>query len=126
MADEKQLEALSAKVNAIEESIKGIGEMITNAVNGAVKPLTDNLEAMQNAQKAKDEAEKAELVNKVVKANVLTEDEAKATPLNVLKSLANKAEPGKAAALNAGGFGGGDADEWAGYDMNAAIDKEAK
>lgn len=125
MADEKQLEALSAKVNAIEESIKGFGDQIANAVKDAVKPLTDNLDAIQNAQKAKDEAEKADLVNKVVKANMLTEDEAKATPLNVLKTLAAKAAPGSAAALNGAGFGGG-ADEWADYSLNSLIDKEGK
>jgi hypothetical protein len=126
MADEKQLEELSAKVNTLSETVEGLVKGLPDLIGNAVKPLTDNLEAMQNAQNAKDEAEKADLVNKVVKANVLTEDEAKATPLNVLKSLANKAEPGKAAALNAGGFGGGDADEWAGYDLNTEIDKEAK
>ncbi|MDV4167805.1 hypothetical protein [Rhodovulum sp. FJ3] len=127
MADEKQLEELSAKVNTLSEAVDGIGALISNAVKDAVKPLTDNLSEIQNAQKAKDEAEKDELVNKVVKANVLSEEEAKATPLNVLKALASKAEPGKAAALNGSFSGGGKPDEFEGYSLNSAFgEKEAK
>lgn len=127
MADEKQLEELSAKVNTLSEAVDGIGALISNAVKDAVKPLTDNLSEIQNAQKAKDEAEKDELVNKVVKANVLSEEDAKATPLNVLKALASKAEPGKAAALNGSFSGGGKPDEFEGYSLNSAFgEKEAK
>lgn len=127
MADEKQLEELSAKVNTLSEAVDGIGALISNAVKDAVKPLTDNLSEIQNAQKAKDEAEKDELVNKVVKANVLSEDDAKAAPLNVLKALAAKAEPGKAAALNGSFSGGGKSDEFEGYSLNSAFgEKEAK
>lgn len=125
---DEQFNKLSETVNALSESQKGIGDLIANAVKDAVKPLTDNLEAMQNAQKAKDEAEKAELVNKVVKANILTEDVAKGLTNAALKALADKAAPGKAAALNAGGFGGGGAgdDEFAGYSLNAAFGEEGK
>lgn len=126
MADEKQLESLSAKVNAIEESMKGIGDLISNAVTAAVKPLTDAHAASVANAKAREDAEKAELVNKIVKANLLTEAVANALTLDALKELAPKAEPGKAAALNAGGFGGAQADEWAGYSLNALLDKEAK
>lgn len=127
MADEKQLSELSAKVNALSEDMKGIGDVIANAIKDAVKPLTDNLDAMQNAQKAKDEAEKAELVNKVVKANILTEDVANGLTNAALKALAEKAAPGKAAALNAGGFGGGGgADEFEGYSLNSAFGEEGK
>jgi len=122
MADEKQLKELSDQMNAITESLNGLGDKITNAIADGIKPLTDNMEALQNAQKAKDEAEKSGLVNKVVKANLLSEDVAKGLTIDALKELANKAEPGKAAALNGGGFGGGTSDDWGGYDFNAAID----
>ena len=118
---DEQFKELSATVNALAEQLKTIPDTIANAV----KPLVDaQAEAVANA-KAKEDAEKSELVNKITKANLLTEGAAKAMPMNALKELAAKAEPGKAAALNAA-FGGGGADEWAGYDMNALIDKEAK
>ncbi|MCA0947362.1 hypothetical protein LCM08_20760 [Salipiger pacificus] len=126
MADDKQLEQLSAKVNAIEEGLSKIGETIANAVGEAVKPLKDHVESLDAANKAKEDAEKAELEAKVVKANILDEETAKATPLNTLRALAPKAKPGKAAALN-GAFGGnGDKDEWDGFSLNAAAkQKEA-
>lgn len=118
---DEQFKALSETVNALSEQFKTIPDAIANAV----KPLIDaQAEAVANA-KAKEDAEKAELVNKIVKANLLTEDAAKAMPMNALKELAAKADPGRAAALNAA-FGGGGADDWSGYDMNAMIDKEAK
>jgi len=119
MADEKQLEALSAKVNAIEESLNGLGDKITNAVTEAVKPIKDHVDQIEANQKAEAEAEKAELVSKVVKANVLEEAEAKELTLNALRSLAKKAEPGQAAPIN-GAFGGNANDDpWAGYSINS-------
>ncbi|NDV52118.1 hypothetical protein [Salipiger sp. PrR003] len=126
MADDKQLEQLSAKVNAIEEGLSKIGETIANAVGEAVKPLKDHVESLDAANKAKEDAEKAELEAKVVKANILDEETAKATPLNTLRALAPKATAGKAAALN-GAFGGSsDKDEWDGFSLNAAAkQKEA-
>lgn len=126
MADEKQLEELSAKVNAVEESMKGIGETIANAVKEAVKPLTDNLEELKANQNAKDEAEKDDLVNKIVKANLLSEDAAKELTLNAARELAKKAEPGKAAAMNGAGAGG---EEPGTYDFNKVMgltNEEAK
>lgn len=127
MADEKQLEALSAKVNALTESLEKIGETIANAVSTAVKPLKDHVEAIDAANKAKDDAEKADLVAKIVKANILDEDSAKELTLNAARKLAEKAKPGKAAALN-GAFTNGADDEWEGFDLNAAFDekKEAR
>lgn len=127
MADDKQLNELSAKVNAISEEQTKMGETIANAVKeaveAAVKPITDNLAEMQANAKAKDEAELAGLVEKIVKANLLTEDAAKGLNLNAARELAKKAEPGKAAGLNSA-FGGGGADDFADYDMNAHL-KEA-
>lgn len=127
MADEKPNAGLSAKVNAIEEALGKLTTDLPDMIANAVKPLTDNLTELQNAQKAKDEAEKTELVNKVVKANILPEDVAKGLTNAALKALADKAAPGKAAALNAGGFGGGNgADEFDGYSLNSALDEEGK
>lgn len=123
----EQFDALSATVNGLAETVKGLGNQITNAVAEAVKPLTEAHTAALNAQKARDDAEKAELVNKVVKANLLTEAVANSLTLDALRELAPKAEPGRAAALNAGFGGGAPTDDWAGYSLNALIDKkEAK
>lgn len=125
MADEKQLEQLSAKVNAIEEGLSKIGETIANAVGEAVKPLKDHVEALDAANKAKDEAEKADLEAKVVKANILDAETAKATPLNTLRALAANAKPGHAAALNSAFGGGSGKDEWADFSLNDSAKKEA-
>ena len=98
----EQFDALSAKVDALSESITP--EALANAMATAIKPLTDNLEAIQNDQKAKDEAEHADLVAKVVKANLLDEETAQELTLNALRKLAPSATPGKAAPLNGAAF----------------------
>lgn len=120
----EQFDGLSAKVNDLTEGLSKIGETIANAVAAAVKPLTDAQAEMTANAKAKEEAEKAELVNKVVKANLLSEEVAKGLTNAALKELAEKTAPGKAAALNAS-FGNADKDDFEGYDLNAMI-KEAK
>jgi len=122
MTDESQLDALSAKVDALTESQKIIGETIANAVTAAMKPLTDNLAEMQANQTAKDAAELDGYVAKIVKANILDAESAAELTLNAARKLADKAKPGTATALN-GAFGGnGPADDFAGYDLNAVID----
>lgn len=127
MADDKQLEELSAKVNALTEANDKIAETVANAVAEAVKPLIDAQAEMKANQEAKDATEKAELEAKVVKANLLDEETAKATPLNTLRALAPKAEPGKAAAINGAFTGNSGDDEWKGYSLNSHLDeKEAK
>lgn len=104
MADDKQLDALSAEVKTLSEAVNklvtGLPDAIQAQVTEAVKPLTDAQADILANQKAKDDAEQADLVAKVVKANLLDEETAKATPLNTLRVLAPKAEAGKAAPLN--------------------------
>ncbi|MDX0759797.1 hypothetical protein [Sinorhizobium medicae] len=97
---DEQFKSLSDEVKTLSESMAKIGDTIGAAVANAVKPLVDAQNEMVANQKTKEEAEKAELVVKVVKANVLSESAAKELTLNPLKELASKAEPGKAAALN--------------------------
>lgn len=108
MADEKQLNELSAKVDALSESIGKIGETIGTAVANAVKPLVDAQEAIVANQKAKDDAELDELRGKIVKANLMDEEAAKELTLNAARALAKKAEPGKAPGLNSVFNPGGD------------------
>ncbi len=96
-------DALDAKVNALATQLdpNTLGKAIADAVTNAVKPLADQLEADKAAKVAVEQAEKTELVNKVVKANLLTEGAAKELTVNALRELADKAVPGKAATLNA-------------------------
>lgn len=104
---EKELNELSKKVDALSESVGKIGEAVGTAVTNALKPLVDAQTEFVANQKAKDEAELNELREKIVKANLLDEATAKELTLNAARSLAKKAEPGKAAGLNRA-FGGGD------------------
>ena len=119
VADEKTLADLSAKVNTIEETVKAIPDSIANAVAAALKPVTDAHAAQVADQQAKDDAEKAVLVNMVVKANLLTEAVANALTIDALRELAPKGTPGKAATLNGAAGDGTDDDTWSCYDLNA-------
>lgn len=105
--DKVQFDELSAKVNALSDSVGKIGETVAtavgNAVTEALKPLVDGQQAIANAQKAKDEEELKGLREKIVKANLLDEESAKELTLNAARKLAEKAEPGEAAPV-AGGF----------------------
>lgn len=104
---DEQFKSLSDEVKTLSEGMKGIGDTIANAVTTALKPVLDQQAEMVANQKAKDDAEKADLEAKVVKANILDEETAKATPLNTLRALAKNAEPGKAASLNSAFKGAG-------------------
>ena len=104
----EQFDALSAEVKTLSEGLSKIGETITNAVATAVKPITDAQAELVANQKAKDEAEHAELVTKIVNAKVLDEATAKATPLATLRALAPQADPKKSVGLNSAFNGGGE------------------
>lgn len=100
--DEKKLsEVLNASFATLGESLtKSIGE----AVGNAVKPLVDAHQAMVANQKAAEDAEKATLVEKIVKANMMTEPVAKELTLNALREVVKAIpETKQAPALNANG-----------------------
>ena len=123
----EQIDALSAKVDALSESItpEALGKTIGDVVANAIKPLTDNLNELQNAQKANDDAELATLREKIVKANLMDEEAAGELTLNAARALAKKAEPKKAANLNSKFGGSGDeADQWDGYTINQHVKTE--
>lgn len=84
--DQAQFDALAAgliaKVDALANAKPLTAEDVTTIVANALKPITD-------AQIAKDEAEKAVLVNKVVEAKLLDEATAKETPVATLNVLVN-------------------------------------
>jgi hypothetical protein len=123
-AEKQQLADLSAKVNTLSETVGklDIASAVTAAVNAAVKPLTDNLAEMQANAKAKDDAELAGHVAAIVKANILDEESAKDLTLNAARKLAEKAKPGKAAGLNGAPLTTNADDEFAGVDLNAAME----
>lgn len=117
----EQFDALSAKVDTLSEGFTKIGDTIGTAVANAVKPLVDAQAEMQANQKAKDDAELADLQAKIVKANLMEEDAAKELTLNAARALAKKAEPGKAPSLNGAPAKGG---KEGGFKLPAG-DKEA-
>lgn len=126
MTDE-ELKALSNKVDALSEGFEKISETIGETIANALKPISDQMEADAAARKAKDDADKAVLVNKVVEAGLLDKETAEAADMAVLNALADKAKPGKALKLNGALSNNQNDDEWAGYDLNsfASEGKEA-
>jgi len=120
--EKEQFDALSAKVNGLAETVEGMVKSLPEAISNAVKPLVDAQAEMKANQDAKDKAELDGHVAAIVKANILDEESAKELTLNAARKLAEKARPGKAQALNGAFTGNGDADEWADYSLNAAID----
>ena len=98
--DKEKFDELSAKVNALSEGFDKIGDTIGAAVANAMKPITDQITADTEARKAKDEADKDALVNKVVESGILDEETAKAADTAVLNALVEKAKPGHAYRVN--------------------------
>jgi hypothetical protein len=123
----EQFDALSGEVKTLSESVASIGTTIATsvaeAVSNALKPVTDQLEAQANSQKAKDDEELKGLREKIVKANLMDEAAAGELTLNAARALAPKAEPGKAAALNGAFAPSGDAKP--AFKLPAAAKKEA-
>jgi hypothetical protein len=108
---DEQFKSLSDEVKALSGSMAKIGETIANSVTAALKPVLDAQAEMVANQKAKDDAEHAELVTKVVNAKLLDEATAKATPLVTLRALAPKTETQRAVGLNSAFNGGGEKSE---------------
>lgn len=106
--DKAQFDALSEKVTALAGSLDGLDEKIAAAIGNAMKPIVEAQEAAAKVAADKAEADKLVIVNKVVAAELLTEDLAKAADVAVLNALLEKHEAAPAAAyrLNSA-FGGG-------------------
>ncbi|MDH5796924.1 MAG: hypothetical protein OEZ19_00025 [Paracoccaceae bacterium] len=81
------LEKLASRMDKIEERMTAMDEAISN-----MGKKTDAHEDVVNAIKADREADRAALVNKAVEAKILSEDDAKATPMAALKALVNAHE----------------------------------
>lgn len=122
---DKVVEALSAKVDALTESVGGIAETIANAVTAGMKPLTDRMDAADAVANEQAEAEKSTLVNKIVKANLLDEDTAKTMNIMQLNALAEKCEPGKASTFKSANNSGDEGEAYVAedYDPNSSASK---
>ena len=123
-------DAVAANSKELKEFKEGLPNMIAEAVNAAVKPLVEANEAAAKANAEAEAKERAELSEKVVASNTLTEDEAKETPLAVLRKLAANAEgdKGGAAAANRSGDGASAASAYNEADLDAELNagQEAK
>ena len=97
---DEQFKSLSDEVKTLSDGMKDIGTTIANAVQAAVKPLVEAQEALTNKQKETEEAEKAELVTKVVNANLLDKEAAEELSLASLRKQAAKITNRTAAPLN--------------------------
>lgn len=92
----EQFDALAAKVdklvaNAAQGDEKPVAEQVTEAVNAALKPIQDQLEA-------NSKAEHAEAVKAVVDSEILDQETAEKLDVNALKALTDKlGKPGVAA-----------------------------
>lgn len=123
---QKQLGDLSATVNALADTVgklaTGQADAISAAVAAAVKPLVDAQTATNAAAAEAAKAEKEALVEKVVKANLLTDVVAKELTINALKELVAKIPAGTAAPLNGAFALNGAKDDWADYDLNKLME----
>ncbi len=88
--DKAQFDALSGEVKGLTEAVAVLDDKIATAVGNALKPLTDQLAAQAEADKAKAEADRLDLVNKVVEAGLLDEAVAKEATTPVLNALLEK------------------------------------
>lgn len=107
MSDEK-LKELEGKLDDLTTNAL-TADGVKAVIEEAVKPLIETVTEIKANAKAKEDAEKAELVDKVVKANLFSEDEAKELSVNHLRKLAEKVQPGTAEGIF-GGFNKQDPD----------------
>jgi uncharacterized protein YfkK (UPF0435 family) len=117
--DQKQFDELKSQVESL---VANRDEAVSAAVQAAVEPLTKQIEQLSAANKAAEEARKGELVSRIVNVGLLDEETAKTLDINALTKLAEKCKPGLAAPIAGHFTGNADEDEFAGYDLNAAID----
>lgn len=98
--DMKGYEKMAARMDKLEERMNKMDEAIANMGKKA-----DAANALVEAMNAEKEAAKAALVNKVVEAKLLSEDDAKEMPVKALEVMMNAAKP--KASTPAPGIAGG-------------------
>ncbi len=123
---ENRLEQQGKDLAKLTTDFAGMGETIANAVKDALAPVMTSVEALTNADKARADAEKTVLVNKVVEAALLTKETAEGLTIAALNELTKTIKPGKAAQLNSSGKPTSeDEDEFKGYSLNNIADDVA-
>jgi predicted transcriptional regulator len=115
-------EELQAALDKQAEAIRAANaDMISNAVSEAVKPLQEQIEAMNAEREEAAKAEHAAAVEAVVNAKLMDEEEAKALPTKALNALVKSTK--RAAPLAPGmATNSGEQDAWADYDLNANME----
>ncbi len=108
----ERMDKLEERMNAMDEYVKNMGDKADKAAN-AVEAINAEREAAHVA-----------LVNKVVEAGHLTEDEAKATPAKALEVMLNASKPKAAPGVN-GAFNAYNSDNVADFSPLGAAKKEA-
>lgn len=101
---DEQFKALSDKVDALTANAENIAKDMAANVEKAIAPLTEALTQLQANAKQAEEAERTDLVAKVVANKLLDEETAKGLAINALRQLAAKTPAGVAAPIVAGGF----------------------
>lgn len=86
----------------------------------AVKPLHEQLEANKAEKDAAEKAEHAKAVEAVVNAKLMDKEEAEQVPTIALNAMVKASK--RAAPLANGFAANSDKDEWADYDLNAAME----
>lgn len=92
--NDAQFEKLSGQLNeAVATGLSKVTEGFAEALANALKPVTDMVAAQNAAAEAAAVAKKADLVNKVTEAGLLTKEVAEAADSSVLEALvANSAK----------------------------------
>lgn len=117
----EEFDALAAKVDKLVANAEQQPDL-AGVVAEAMKPVTERLEQLQANEKAREDEERAELVEVVTNAALLDKEDAEELTTNALRKLAEKAKPKGAAPLNGSFHANGSQDEWEGYDMNSHLE----
>ena len=97
----EDFDKLSGEVKTLSDGLaKIVGDAVANAVTAAVKPLQDQIDAAANAQKAKDDAELADLRKAIIDGKLMPEAAANTLSLEAARALKPLTMPGHSYALN--------------------------
>lgn len=123
--DEKRINEMAERLEKLEASVTGIGDTVAAAVTNALAPFQAQLDQIDAANKAAEDAKKKGLIDKIVNAGLLDEETAGTLALNALEALAEKTKPGRAAPIRGNGSGGNTSEksQWADYDLNDAFEE---
>lgn len=127
--DEKKVADLETRLEEQGKTLANLNTTVAalgDTIAAALAPVTATMETLTNAEKAREDAAKTVLVNKVVEAGLLSEETAKGLTNAALTEMASKVKPGKAAQLNANlPLNQSVEDEFKDYDLNAIANESA-